>query len=87
MSVLSQMASRHASIRSTQRGIPAGIVEWLLEYGQVEYQHDGTELYFFSKASKRCLERDKGTGVVKCVERFRRAYLGKSITTGQIVTT
>ena len=51
--------SKHAKIRMQQRGITAPVIDWLLAYGEVDYQR-GAQLYYFNEKSRRALERDIG---------------------------
>lgn len=66
--------TRHANIRSQQRGVPPLVLEWLLEYGAVERQPGGTQLRFFDKTARRRLERRCGRSVVSRLDDFLSAY-------------
>jgi len=43
----------HARIRMQQRGIPAAMVEALLDYGKVAHVDAGREIVFFDKVARR----------------------------------
>jgi hypothetical protein len=43
-----------------QRGVPPLIVEWLLQYGAVVYDHHGARIRFFDKKSKKRIRQEKG---------------------------
>lgn len=42
--------------RMPQRGVDPGLVELLVTYGEYVYQHDGTELHFFTSKSLKRME-------------------------------
>ena len=43
-----------------QRGVPPLIVEWLLQYGAVVYDHNGARIRFFDRESRKRIRRAKG---------------------------
>jgi len=79
--------TNHAQIRQQQRGIPAAIIDWLLEYGATEYTHDGAEVLFFDKAARKRLNGYLGGGsLFSHAEEYLDTYAvianGKVITVG-----
>ena len=68
------MYTDHARIRMQQRGIPPLIVEWLLEFGAVRYDHHGGQIRFFDKESRRRIAREKGEMVVRRLHELLDSY-------------
>ena len=64
----------HARARMQQRGIPAAVVECLLDHGAVQHDHLGGRIVFFSRKSKQRL-LSRGHLGREQIEKFRRAYL------------
>ena len=52
--------SDHARLRMQQRGIPGKVLECLLEYGHVEYDHHGGMIVYFNKVARSRLNRGSG---------------------------
>ena len=59
------MYSEHARVRMQQRGVPPLIVEWLLQYGAVAYDHRGCRIRFFNKESRKRIRHEKGDIVLR----------------------
>ena len=71
---LEPVLTAHAQARMQQRGIPAAVVETLLEHGAVQHDHLGGRIVYFSrKARQRLLS--KGRLGRDQMEKVRRAYL------------
>ena len=66
--------SKHARTRMQQRGITTPVVDWLLAYGEVDYQH-GAQMYYFNGKSRLALERDVGRRRLKRYEKAMNTYL------------
>ena len=79
------MHSRHAEKRSQQRGVPRLVKDWLLSYGQENYDGHGAIIRYFNGSSIRQLERDVGREPVRFMSKFFRCYLVES-TDGAILT-
>lgn len=77
--------SRHAEIRSDERGIPPLIVDWLNRFGTHEHDKRGCCVVWFDKRSRRKLECAVGRQVVDCLQPLLDAYAVVS-NTGEIVT-
>ena len=79
----------HAAARSQQRGIPPLIVQWLDQFGEELYDGHGAIIRYFSRASRRAMERQFGSNPVKKMSEFLNAYKvenheGTVITTGHL---
>ncbi len=79
------MVSRHAQTRVQQRGIPAFLIDWLLDFGAVESDHRGGEVHYFDRKSKRfamnLMRRNGLTQLERCLD----AYLISSVD-GTVIT-
>ena len=63
----------HARTRMQQRGIRAGALEMLLDYGKVAHVEGGREIVFFDKAARnRLMKQDPSAA--RDVERLARTY-------------
>jgi hypothetical protein len=69
--------TKHAEVRIQQRCIPELILDLLLQYGEVEHQHGGTELVYF-KARNFAKARNHLESMLKEFDRLRDAYLVRS---------
>jgi hypothetical protein len=76
----------HASIRSQQRGIPPLIREWLLDFGEEVYDHRGAIIYFFTRDSRRKLERNFGRESIRRFHEWLDSYAVVSITDGALIS-
>lgn len=78
--------TKHATIRSQQRGIPPLISQWLLDYGVEQYGRGGVVIRYFSSTCVRQLERDVGREPVKRMHEFLRCYLVQDSSSGSVIT-
>lgn len=78
--------TKHAAIRQQQRCIPPLIIDWLKEYGDQQHDHHGCIVRFFSKESKKKLNKIAGKPVVSLLGRYMNTYLIEGIN-GAVVTT
>lgn len=78
--------TNHASIRSQQRGIPPLIREWLMDFGEEIYDHQGAIIYFFNRDSRRKLERNFGRESVRRFHEWLDAYAVVSVKDGTLIT-
>lgn len=69
---LTHILSHHAHNRSTERKIPAGIAEMIIEYGASRDAGDGARKFGLSGDSMLALRRDFGRELVKVVEPYRQ---------------
>lgn len=81
------MLTKHAIKRLQQRGIPANIVDLLLNFGKIDSGHKGADVYFFDKAGKQCAKHNLHQAGVKQVDHHLNSYLvvsgdGSVITAG-----
>ena len=79
----------HAAVRSQQRGIPPLVMQWLDQFGEEHYDGHGAIIRYFSRASRRAMEREFGSSPVKKMSEFLNAYKvenhdGTVITTGHL---
>jgi len=79
------MQTQHANIRAQQRGIPPLIQNWLLDYGQENFDGHGAIVRYFTKASIRKMERELGREPIRRMSEFLRCYLVEGVD-GVIVT-
>lgn len=68
-------ASRHATIRCQQRGIPQLIIDWLITYGAVTNDGRGAVTHYFDHRARRRLAQDVGERVIALLGRLMDAYL------------
>lgn len=76
----------HASVRKQQRGIPPLIANWLIDYGDEEFDGHGGVVRYFSKQCIRKLERELGRESIKRMSEFLRCYLVQSSKDGVVIT-
>lgn len=81
------MNTKHAAIRSQQRGIPPFIDEILDRYGAEEYDGHGGLIRYLTKSSIRQMERDMGRAPVRQLAQWRDAYKVTSCSDGFTITT
>ncbi len=79
----------HAAVRSQQRGVPPLIMQWLDQFGEEQYDGHGAIIKYFSRASRRIMEREFGSNPVKKMSEFLNIYKiesqdGTVITTGHL---
>jgi hypothetical protein len=77
--------TRHASARLQQRGIPPGVVNELLDFGQEVHDHRGSSIFYFDRQARERLRRACGDVAYRRLESHLNAYavIGRQ---GQIVT-
>jgi hypothetical protein len=81
--------THHAAIRSHQRAIPPLVLQWLDQFGEEQYDGHGAIIRYFSRASRREMEREFGSNPIKKMSEFLDAYKveshdGTVITTGYL---
>lgn len=79
------MNTIHAMQRAQQRGVPPLIQDWLLAYGEENYDGHGGIIRFFTGSCIRKMERDFGREPVRRMSEFLNCYLVESID-GAVVT-
>lgn len=77
--------SKHAEVRSQQRGIPPFVIQLLDKYGVEEYVGRGSVKRYFNKKSIRNMERDMWREPVSKFTKWYQAYEVVS-TDGELVT-
>ncbi len=66
--------SIHASQRAQQRGIPPLIIQWLEQFGEHTNDHKGAVILYFTKKSRRRLEKVVGREVIRRMNEWLDAY-------------
>jgi hypothetical protein len=77
--------TRHAEMRRQQRAISPFVVSLLRDYG-VGMRHDGAEVRFFDKASRRRVRSELGIRIYAAIEPQLDAYAVLSAE-GTLITT
>lgn len=68
------MNTKHATLRSQQRGIPP-MIDLLLDlFGHEEYDHQGAIVVHFNSASKKRMEKELGRRAIAPLCRWFDAY-------------
>jgi hypothetical protein len=80
------MQTQHAAKRSQQRGIPPLVQNWLLDYGEENFNERGLIVRFFTAKSIRNMERDFGREPLRRLSEYLRCYLIESADDGSIIT-
>lgn len=77
----------HARQRAHQRGIPPLVIDWLLQFGETEWDHHGAQVKFFTRKSRRRIDQAVGTQTTRRMHEFLDSYAvvaldGRLITCG-----
>ncbi len=78
--------TNHAAVRSQQRGIPSVISDWLIAYGDEEFDGHGGVVRYFSTTGIRQLEAEVGKRPVQRMSEYLRCYLVQANDNGAIIT-
>jgi len=78
--------SHHAQIRMQQRAITADMLESLLDFGQVKFNGQGTEILTFPKKVVKHLKKELNNKVFMKIERHLNLYAIMS-SDGELITT
>jgi hypothetical protein len=78
--------SHHAQIRMQQRAITADMLESLLDFGQVKFNVQGTEILTFPKKVVKHLKKELNHKVFMKIERHLNLYAIMS-SDGELITT
>lgn len=78
--------SHHAQIRMQQRAITADMLESLLDFGQVKFNGQGTEILTFPKKVVKHLKKELSHKVFMKIERHLNLYAIMS-SDGELITT
>ena len=76
----------HAAIRQQQRGIPPLVSDWLLDFGDEQFDGHGGVIRYFSKKCIKKLEREVGRQPVARMSEYLRCYLVQSSGDGKVIT-
>ena len=80
------MNTRHAKVRSQQRGIPPFIDQILDLYGHERYDGNGGIISYLTKDSIRRMEQDMGREIVRRLDPWLGTYKVKSSCDGCTIT-
>ena len=78
--------SHHAQIRMQQRAITADMLESILDFGQVKFNGQGTEILTFPKKVVKHLKKELNHKVFMKIERHLNLYAIMS-SDGELITT
>lgn len=78
--------TQHAKVRQQQRGIPPLVQDWLIDFGQEQYDGNGGVIRFFNRSSLRQMERAFGHAPVARMSEYLRCYLIQNSHDGSIIT-
>ena len=67
--------SAHDRQRARQRGIPSLIIDWLLQFGETEWNHRGAQVKFFTRKSRRRIDQAVGSEATRRMHEFLDSYL------------
>ena len=76
----------HAGVRAQQRGIPLLIQNWLMDYGEEQFDGRGAVIRYFSSKCIRKMEREIGRTAIQRLSEYLRCYLVHSTSDGAIIT-
>ena len=80
------MLSHHAKVRMQQRAISEDMLESLLDFGQIKFNGQGTEILTFPKRVVKHLKKELGHKVFMKIERHLNLYAIMS-SDGELITT
>ena len=78
--------TKHAAVRLQQRGIPPIISDWLIVYGDEEYDGRGGVIRYFSTTAIREMEYEVGVKPIQKMAEYLRCYLVQDSHTGSVIT-
>lgn len=84
--MMDTLLTAHATIRAQQRGIPPLIQDWLLDYGEEQFDGHGGVVRYFSQQCIRQMERNIGRSPLKRMSEYLRCYLVQSSRDGTVIT-
>ncbi|MFH1871093.1 MAG: hypothetical protein ABIK82_17360 [Pseudomonadota bacterium] len=64
----------HARQRARERGIPPLVIDWLLKFGETEWDHHGAQVKFFTRKSRRRIDQAVGTQITRRMHEFLDSY-------------
>lgn len=77
--------SEHARVRMQQRGIPAEVVECLLDFGRAHHDHHGGRILCLDKTARGRLRRLRGDATYRALDKHLDAYAVLD-STGRVIT-
>ena len=79
-------STEHATTRMHQRSFPPIVIDWLDEFGEEQFDGRGGVVSYFSRKSKRRLERTFGRRFVAENAKYLDRYVVRSTTDGAVIT-
>ncbi len=64
----------HATARAQQRGIPPLVLDWLIRYGDSEWDHHGSQVKYFTRRSRRRVESAVGSEITRRLHEYLDCY-------------
>ena len=80
------MMTKHAQVRMQQRAIPPLVEKLLDEFGERQFDGHGAVISYFSKESRRRMEREMGRDPVRVLERYLDYYMVEGSRDGHLIT-
>ena len=78
--------TKHAADRMQQRSVPPIVIEWLDEFGDEQFDGHGGIVNYFSRRSRRRLERQFGRRFVRENSKYLDRYMVRSAADGALIT-
>lgn len=79
-------ATRHARVRSQQRGLPPLILDLLKRFGRRAYDHRGAVRLYFDKKARRRVAQEIGRMTVARLHEFWNAFAVLDADHGILIT-
>ena len=74
MNTAPNKATDHAQQRARQRGIPQLVIDWLMQFGETEWDHHGAQVKFFTRKSRRRIDKAMGAQTTRRMHEFLNSY-------------
>lgn len=78
--------TQHAILRQQQRGVPPLVQDWLMDFGEEQFDGRGGVVRYFSRKAVRRMEREVGKTPVARLSEYLRCYLVQSSVSGTVIT-
>lgn len=83
---MNTIQTQHAELRQQQRGIPPLVRDWLIDYGEEQFDGRGGVVRYFNRNSIRRIETQVGKKPAARLSEFLRCYLVQSSSDGVVIT-
>lgn len=77
--------TKHATARLQQRSIPPIVLEWLMDYGDIQRQ-GGVNRACFNKKSRRLIQQYAGSAALPIFEKYANIYAVIAAADDSIIT-